>query len=59
MICYRDITFCNEWQVCKKGRDCARALTDDVASGAIKIGLPISHFVSPPKCFEDVRADAE
>lgn len=55
MICYRDETFCPFHKNCSKGKDCHRALTDQVEKDAVKWwgseDAPICVFSSKPDCF--------
>lgn len=57
MICYRDSTFCDFFEKCKKGNECPRALNKEVLDGAFawwgKPGAPICKYVDRPKCFEN------
>ncbi len=55
MICYRDMTFCNFYQICKNGYNCERALTgkiqDDAKKWWGKDGAPIAVYSEYPDCF--------
>jgi len=55
MICYRDMTFCRFYIICKKGHACERALTDKVKADADawwgKSGAPIMVHTTYPECF--------
>lgn len=52
MLCYRDMTFCNYHEQCLSGKDCPRALTEDVMRGAEAHKLHISVFADHPWCYE-------
>ena len=52
MLCYLDRTFCDYYVICKKGKDCPRALTRDVSIHAESCGLRICKFVDKPDCFD-------
>lgn len=58
MICYKDMTFCSFYKVCKKGKECDRALTKEVREKAIKwwgsTNAPIAMFGEQPKCMEEI-----
>lgn len=47
MICYKDKTFCLNWETCMHGKYCHRALTDEVKDGASRADLPISMSAFP------------
>ena len=51
MICYKDTTFCRDWEQCIDGKTCPRALRPIVAEAANREGLFTSQFIGPPKCF--------
>ena len=55
MLCYRDMTFCNYWMLCKNGHTCNRALTDKIKQDAEKWwgepAAPISVYSGYPDCF--------
>lgn len=53
MICYRDMTFCNEVD-CEDFSTCGRGLTEEVREQAKQRGLPISQFTHTPYCFASV-----
>lgn len=52
MICYRDMTFCPFHEKCIGGKDCHRALNDEITRGAIAHKLPISRFTDKPWCYD-------
>lgn len=52
MLSFRDMTFCPFWENCEAAEECSRPLTIAVAAKAKEAGLPIAHFLSPPKCHE-------
>lgn len=56
MFSYRDMTFCEVYDDCKKGKTCHRALTPKVEKAADewwgKEGAPISVFGPNPNCME-------
>ena len=62
MICYRDMTFCPFWDECKDGKECFRALTNEVWNKAhkwwgldkSKDDIPICLFTEKPDCFKEV-----
>jgi len=56
MIVYKDMTFCNWWRGCRKGKTCVRALTPKTLLNARKSGLPICHYILPPECFNTKKA---
>lgn len=41
MICYRDMTFCQEWERCKKGKSCERRFTKKDDKKAKKLGFGV------------------
>lgn len=51
MPCYKDTTFCRQWELCAKGKGCKYALTIFLLDAADKAGLPISQ-VDRRECFE-------
>ena len=57
MMCYRDRTFCGFYSTCKKGDNCAIALTPEIIENANKWwggpDAPICSFVDHPSCFEE------
>lgn len=57
MLCYRDMTFCTYYKECKDGKDCRRALTDEVqkAAEAWMKEPPISIFGDKPECFKEAQ----
>lgn len=59
MICYKDMTFCSYYKVCKKGFGCRRALTKEVVKRAEEwhgnTNPPISQFLETPECFERIE----
>ena len=61
MMCYRDMTFCTFWEECKKGKECARALTPKVEEAAKRWWKgddpPFCCFVDNPECFEQIIQD--
>jgi len=69
MICYRDMTFCQNKDCAKFGKDCFRSLTDQVLKDAKKWwgkssgNPPICCFLmgddDPFECFEPIRKDDE
>ena len=52
MLCYRDMTFCKYDKQCLSGKDCHRALTEEVMKGAEAHGLGVMVFAEHPWCFE-------
>ena len=52
MICYRDMTFCPFWRSCADGKDCSRALTDEVAAKAEEVGLGVCQWNGQPGCYK-------
>lgn len=61
MICYKDMTFCTFWKLCKDGEGCHRALTDEIKENswnwwnqrrAIPEVPPICVFSTKPDCFK-------
>ena len=55
MLCYKDMTFCEFYTDCAKGKKCHRALTPKIAQDAKNFGLPTSRFVDKPECFKEVE----
>lgn len=59
MLCYKDMTFCKFHKECAKGKECDRALTDEVIKDAEqwwgKKGAPVCIFMEKPECFTDVK----
>ena len=55
-MCYRDMTFCPYNDDCHSGKDCPRALTDEVWKQAEmwwgSKDAPIAIFTEKPWCFE-------
>jgi hypothetical protein len=51
--CYKDKYFCPFFESCKKGEECDRALTPDVAEDEEAYILGISAYPNKPECFED------
>ena len=55
MICYKDMTFCSFYKECSKGKDCSRALTEEVIKDAQEWWgnpeAPICQFMEKPDCF--------
>ena len=55
MICYKDMTFCTAWGLCKKGCTCERALTSEVGADAVawwgEDNAPIAVYDGLPDCF--------
>lgn len=53
---YNNITYCVDWDSCKYGNDCPRALTEEVQEAAIKWWgsdeAPVDIFADTPHCFE-------
>ena len=52
MLCYRDMTFCPFWQECTRGKECHRALTEEVVHAAKVEGLDICSWSEEPGCYE-------
>lgn len=52
MMTYKDRTFCKYHEQCVSGKDCPRALTEDVMKGAEAYKLPLSVFAEHPWCYE-------
>jgi len=54
MMCYMDVTFCDE-STCSHWCECHKALTDEVRDKADKWwgkpGVPISVFAGKPECY--------
>lgn len=69
MICYRDMTFCSYYTLCKKWKTCDRALTPEVLKEAnewwksfkfsegISPGVPIARFGNIPNCMEPFKSE--
>jgi len=57
MICYKDMTFCDNYKTCKDGKDCHRALTPEDRKAADKIGLPVCRFSGKPTCYKEKKKD--
>ena len=55
MLCYKDKTFCNYYEDCKSGKDCKRALTDEVKEKAEIAKLLVCIFAEKPECYEDKK----
>ena len=58
MICYKDMCFCPFWEECVEGKECHRALTEDVREGAkewMGENAPISMFADKPDCFREAE----
>jgi hypothetical protein len=61
MICYRDRTYCTQYNDCQFGVGCRRALTPEVMDEARKWwvhkstgdDVPIAYFTSTPDCFQE------
>jgi hypothetical protein len=51
MLYYRDIQFCSFYMQCKTGKECDRALTEEVKQSAKEAGLGITQG-GRPDCFE-------
>lgn len=58
MYCYRDMTFCVQWELCSKGGSCGYALTEQVRKDAEKFGLPISQ-TDRRECFKPYSKSIE
>jgi len=56
MLCYKDMTFC-EQKTCLKFAECHRALTEKVKLDADewwgRPGAPLSIFVGKPGCYKE------
>lgn len=52
MLCYQDRTFCSYYQECVKGKECSRALTEEVERAAARQNLLICKWSVEPECFE-------
>ena len=71
MSCFRDMTFCPHHTACVQGKDCSRALTDEVVQSAImwwgSDEAPIEVYLAEPWCMEpkmeegndDIHAQAQ
>lgn len=63
MICYRDMTFCQDYIDCECHRvgECTRALTSEVQLQADgwwgKEGAPIAVYAHKPECHRPVQGD--
>lgn len=55
MIYYKDKTFCPFFDECHFGKNCHRALTNEIWKRAQQVDLPIAQFVDKPDCFLDKR----
>ena len=55
MICYKDITFCTFFPLCKNGHKCKVALTEKIKNDAVKWwgdeNAPICIYSDFPDCF--------
>ncbi len=58
MLCYRDNTFCVQWELCSKGIGCEYALTKQVKKDAEKARLPISK-TDRRECFKPISRSVE
>lgn len=57
MMCYRDKTFCDFHTECQYGKECDRALTDEVKAGAVAWmgeNAPIARYTEKPSCFVEL-----
>jgi hypothetical protein len=66
MICYKDRTYCEYYQICQHGSECSRALTDEVREAAHQWwnwfmkketdakDVPIARYVDKPECYEEI-----
>ena len=56
MMCYKDMTFCPYYPLCKDGLSCPRALTDQVYADAVHwwgdSQPPIMRYAETPECFK-------
>ena len=59
MLCYKDMTFCNYFLLCKKGYSCHRALTNTVMENAKKADLPLAVFYGEPECLDLIWCENE
>lgn len=50
-INFLDITFCSYYKTCKDGKNCKRALTDEIRLLANREGVPLSIFLTQPYCY--------
>lgn len=50
MLCYQDMTFCDE-NKCADFKNCHRALTETVKAKAREENTPISRYFGKPECF--------
>jgi len=55
MMCYRDKAFCPFYKDCKGGKDCHRALTQEVRDEAEKMKLGINYFTDKPECYQAIK----
>jgi hypothetical protein len=59
MICYKDSTFCSFWKDCQDGKNCSRALTNELIKKANKWwgsdNAPICIFIEKPNCFKEIK----
>lgn len=56
MICYRDMSFCSDSEVCKNANGCSRNFTEEVRQAAIKWwggeGAPVAFMAFRETCKE-------
>lgn len=52
MLCYKDMTFCGFFDECEDGKDCHRALTEEIQTDAAQFILQVCQFTDKPECFE-------
>lgn len=52
MMCYKDMTFCNQERCKDFGAKCHRSLTKEVRLTAKRLQMPIAIFTEAPKCFK-------
>lgn len=57
MLVFRDMTFCDYYKECAWGKDCGRALKEDIKKEAEKFGMPVCTFFGKPKCFENKKEE--
>ena len=57
MMCYKDMTFCNEID-CFKFNTCPRAYNDEAKAGAFKWmgeNAPVALWVDRPECYKEIE----
>ena len=62
MFCFRDSTFCKFYKDCKDGKECRRALTEEIKEAADRWWgkgggqAPICSFSEKPECHKETDA---